>query len=216
MLTKIGSIVTISALVLVSTMAFGNCNKFQKDADAFEGLVFNKNKDGSIRSYSMYGEATFLFPKRSLISDARRKAELSARRSFAEFLSSGFDADTVATDLIETEQITDLNGNTSGLAREITSTLNTMRQNSSATLAGIVKLDECVDTDEKFILVKMGWKPETSKAAANARNIINDDISNSSNGQSSGSNSSGDKARVSSKLEPVEGYRKKSSLADDF
>jgi hypothetical protein len=91
-----------------------------------------------------------------------------------------------------------------------------MRQNSSATLAGIVKLDECVDTEEKFILVKMGWKPETSKAAANARNIINNDISNSSNGQSSGNNSSGDKARVSSKLQPVEGYRKKSSLADDF
>ena len=164
----------------------------------------------------MYGESSFITPKRSLIANARRKAELDARRSYAEFLKSDFDAETIAVDLLETEQTTDQNGNSSGTAKELASTLNVMRQNTSATLSGIVKLDECVSQEGKYVLVQLGWKPSTSAAAADAKQTMNADIARGDQGDQSGQNSSSAKAKPTSTLTPAEGYRKKSSLADDF
>lgn len=198
-------LVWIAALTSVASLSYANCSAFEKEAEAFEGIVPKFNEDGSIRSLSMYGEGTFLAAKRSLMSDARRKAELSARRAFSEFMTSDFRPSTVASSLIETSQTTDQDGNTSGSADELESTLNLMRNDSAMVMSGLVKLDECVDAEGRYLLVRMGWKPELSRAAAGAANVMAESI-----------NGSGREEAKRSKVEPASGYRKKSSLADDF
>jgi hypothetical protein len=198
-------LIWVATLLSLSSLGYANCSAFESEADAFEGIVPKFNEDGSIRSLSMYGEGTFLVAKRSLMSDARRKAELSARRAFSEFITSDFSASTVASSLIETSQNTDQDGNTTGSADELESTLNLMKNDTSAVMSGVVKLDECVDAEGKYLLVRMGWKPEFSRAAAGAAGVM-----------AESAKSSGKEDAKRSKVEPASGYRKKSSLADDF
>ena len=100
--------------------AFANetCVAYESEAEAFSGVVPKFNEDGSLRALLMYGEGTFLTSKRSLISDARRKAELRARQAYAEFLKSDFDSQTLAKDLVETSQTTSEDGQIVGDATE--------------------------------------------------------------------------------------------------
>ena len=205
-------LIAISLLSMTSVVFAGDCKEFEAEAEAFEGLVPKFDDNGKVRALLMYGEGTFLVAKRSLINDARRNAELKARRAYAEFLKSGFESDTVAANMVNTKQMTDQDGNTSGTAEELSSTLDTMRQRSNETLSGLVKLDECVDTEGKYVLVQLGWKPATSAAAADAKVTMNNDIAR---GDSATSNSS-ESTPSTSKVKESEGYRKKSSLADDF
>ena len=89
-----------------------------------------------------------------------------------------------------------------------------MRSNTSAVLSGLVKLDECVDTEQKFILVELGWKPSLSAAAADTKSTINSEVAR---GQDGGKSSSGSAVSQSpSQITPSSGYRKKSSMKDDF
>jgi hypothetical protein len=214
MLKMTGKIlILLGSVYLIAANVNADCSQFEAEAEAYEGLVPKFDDAGKVRALLMYGEGTFLFPKRSLISDARRTAELNARRAYAEFLKSNFDADTVAANLTETHQVTDGEGNTSGTATELASTLNAMRQNTQATLSGIVKLDECVDEEEKYVLVTLGWKPSTSAAAADAKQAMNKDIARGDQGLE---NSTDTESSKSSKATSAKGYRKKSSLADDF
>lgn len=213
MLKTTGKALTLLATCFISVNLMADCTEFEAEAEAFDGIVPRFDENGKVRAILMYGEGTFLFPKRSLINDARRKAELTARRAYAEFLKSGFESDTIAGSLVETRESTDSDGNSSGSAEELSSTLDMMRQNSQETLSGIVKLDECVSTEGKYVLVQLGWKPSTSAAAADAKQTMNADIARGDEGSQ---NSSGAKAKETSTLTPSKGYRKKSSLADDF
>lgn len=205
-------LIAISLLSMTSLVFAGDCKEFEAEAEAFEGLVPKFDDNGKVRALLMYGEGTFLVAKRSLINDARRNAELKARRAYAEFLKSGFESDTVAANMVNTKQMTDQDGNTSGTAEELSSTLDSLRQRSNETLSGLVKLDECVDTEGKYVLVQLGWKPATSAAAADAKVTMNNDIAR---GDSATSNSS-ESTQSTSKVKESKGYRKKSSLADDF
>ena len=157
----------LSALLLPGVV-YSSCVQFQAEAEAFSGVVPRLDENGKIRAYIMYGEASFLAPKRSLVVNARRQAELEAKRAFSEFLESGFSAEEVRQKMINQIELTNQDGDTAGLAEEISSSLETMRSNTSATLSGIVKLDECVDTEGKYVMVALGWKPEMSRAARQA------------------------------------------------
>jgi hypothetical protein len=172
------SIIFVASLWLtafgpITASASESCAAYEAEAEAFSGVVPKFNEDGSLRALIMYGEGTFLTSKRSLIADARRKAELRARQAYAEFLKSDFDSQTLAKDLVETSQTTNQDGQTVGNATELSSTLTQMRNDASATLTGIVKLDECVDVDQKYVLVTLGWKPSMSRAAAAANTQMN-------------------------------------------
>lgn len=161
------------ALGFCNSLAMASsCAEFEADAEAFGGVVPRFDENGKVRAILMYGESSFITPKRSLIANARRKAELDARRAFAEFLKSDFDSKTVSANLVETASLTDDSGST-GSALELSSTLNVMRQNTQATLSGIAKLDECVDTEGKYLLVQLGWKPALSAGAADAKQAMN-------------------------------------------
>jgi hypothetical protein len=212
----IGKALSLSIMCLISVNVMADCSEYEAEAEAIEGLVPKFDDSGKLRALLLYGEGTFLFPKRSLIADARRKAELNARRAYAEFLKSDFNAETVAATLVEQESNTDENGNTSGSVKELASTLEILRSNTSATLSGLVKLDECVSAEGKYVLVQMGWKPATSAAAADANQTMSADVARGAQGDQSAQNSSAAKTKPTSTVTPAQGYRKKSSLADDF
>lgn len=155
-------------LLLLCNSVYASCVEFQQEAQAFSGIVPRVDANGNITAYLMYGEASFITPKRSLIANARRKAEMNAKAAFTDFLKSSFSAESVSQDMVNQIELTDGAGNTAALAEEISTSLTTMRSNSSATLSGIVKLDECVDTNENYIMVALGWKPKMSAAAQTA------------------------------------------------
>lgn len=162
------------------------CDQFVAESEAVEGVVPKLDDQGRVRALVMYGEGTFIAPKRSLIAEARRKAELRAKRAFSEWMQQDLSSESAYADMMETVEKTNQDGITEGTATEISQSIDVMRTNTSAVLSGIVKLDECVDTSQKFVLVEMGWKPSLSKAAGNAKATINSEVSrgNSASGSS--------------------------------
>ena len=151
---------SLFALMTLPSQVFASgCSDYEAEAEAIEGVVPKFNQNGSLRSILMHGESSFLTNKRSLINAARTKAELQAKAAFASFLSESISASEKASSLLEQAEITDQTGNTEGKAVELTQIIATMQSNTAATMKGIVKLDECVNTDENYILVTLGWKP---------------------------------------------------------
>lgn len=170
---------TALALILASVPSVAvasGCDAFMREAEAVEGVVPKLDEQGRVRALVMYGEGTFIAPKRSLISNARREAELSAKRAFSEWLQQDLSSESVMANMMEAVEVTNQDGATAGLATEISQSLDVIRSNTNAVLSGIVKLDECVDTQQKFILVEMGWKPALSKAAGDAKSTINQEV----------------------------------------
>lgn len=207
MLKMIGKKILVAAALLgLAASGYASCKSFAREAEAYEGVVPRFEESGSLKSLSMYGEGTFLVAKRSLIADARRKAELSARRAYSEFLNSNFSASTLAASLIETSQNTDQDGNMTGSVTELESTLTVMQNDTTAVMTGVVKLDECVDSQGKYLMVRLGWKPGFSRAAGEAAGVM----AGSANEVRSASSAK------RAQIEPADGYRKKSSLADEF
>jgi len=192
--------------------SFASCVEFAKEADAIEGAIPKFDDNGKLRAIVMYADASFLAPKRSLISKARRKAELKAKRAFSEWMKESFKSETLAADMMEQEEVTDQDGNTQGKVSELETQINIMRSNTSAVLSGLVKLDECVDTKQKFLIVQLGWKASLSEAAADTKQKINSEVKRGDQGSASNATSSG----RTSKITPSKGYRKKSTLKDGF
>ena len=176
-----------------SFSAEGACAEYEAQAEAMEGVFPVFNKSGEFRAFKIYGEATFLFAKRSLISKARRKAGQKAKREFSEFMKSDFKSSSVAKDMMESVEKTDGTGKSEGSVEEIESQLNEMQENTSAVLSGLIKMDECVDPKEKVVLVTYGWKPSFAEAAADTKQKIKKEVSRgdqeptSSGGAKSGS-----------------------------
>ena len=197
---------------LSPVISFASCVEFEKEAEAIEGPVPHFDANGKLRAIVMYADASFLAPKRSLISKARRKAELKAKRAFSEWMKESFKSETLAADMMEQEEVTDQDGNTQGKVSELETQINIMRSNTSAVLSGLVKLDECVDTKQKFLMVELGWKPSLSEAAADTKQKIDSEVRRGDKGSTSKATVSG----KTSKITPSKGYRKKSTLKDDF
>ena len=189
------------------------------EAEAVEGVVPKWNDDNTIRAFVIYGEGTFLVPKRSLINKARRNAEKKANRAFAEWMKQSLESETVIADMLEQDEVTDEQGNTSGKARELTSQIDVMRTNTKAVLSGIIKLDECLDTEERVIYVELGWKPTLSEAAGDAAATIKKETergeASTSNDDDTASAESGESTK-GSKSKKAKGYRKKSKAKDNF
>ena len=151
----------LTCLTFPSLGNANGCQKYEAEALAISGVVPKFNDDGSVRSILLHGEATFLVNKRSLINAARTKAELSAKQHFSSFLNESVSAAQKASSLLEQAELTDQSGNIEGKALELTTVVESMRSDTSAVMKGIVKLDECVNAEEKYVLVTLGWKPTT-------------------------------------------------------
>ena len=203
---------TVAFVFATVTSALADCSLLEAEAKTAPNGVFVRLSDfGSVEAIVALGEGNFLAPKRSLINKARISAELSAKRVFASWLEEAVAGGTVASSLLEQVEETDQNGETSGTAMEITRIGETMASATAAILSGLIKLDECVDTEQKYILVELGWKPELSKAANSVQSEM---VSNQ--GSNVATSASDVNAGSTSKIVPADGYRKKSKLKDDF
>ena len=213
---------------LSPVISFASCVEFEKEAEAIEGAIPKFDANGKLRAIVMYADASFLAPKRSLISNARRKAELKAKRAFSEWMKESLHSETVTADIMEQEEITDEQGNTSGKVKELEATIDVMRSNTNAVLSGIIKLEECLDTEEKVIIVEMGWKPSLAKAAGNAAATTKKEVERGeapvsqkeetetkpSSDNTDGASNTDDASK--SKIKKATGYRKKSKAKEDF
>ncbi|QBL10531.1 hypothetical protein E0Z06_13845 [Rheinheimera sp. D18] len=200
-----GKIILVVALMTASSAAYADaCDAMVAESEAISGVVPKFDENGKLQSISMYAEATFIVAKRSLIRTARDEAELRAKSELAKFFEEGIKSDELIDSLTEQTEKTDGAGNSEALAVEIKRAAETISSNTSAVLSGIVKLDECVDDENKFIMVRMGWKPEYSAIAQEAK------------ASSQGNNETKAQAVEKQKIKEASGYRKKSKLADDF
>ncbi len=219
------SILACSILFLSPAVMAGSCDEYM---EAIEGVVPKWNDDGTVRALVMYGEGTFLVPKRSLINKARRKAQMRAKRAFAEWMKESLHSETVTADIMEQEEITDEQGNTSGKVKELEAQIDVMRSNTNAVLSGIIKLDECLDPEEKVIIVEMGWKPSLAKAAGDAAATTKKEVERGEapvsqkeetavkpdSDNTDGASNTDDASK--SKIKKATGYRKKSKAKEDF
>ena len=82
MLKMTGKAIIFGATCLISMGVFADCSQFEAEVEAYDSVIPRIDEDGKVRAILMYGESSFLFPKRSLIADARRSAELNARREY--------------------------------------------------------------------------------------------------------------------------------------
>ena len=203
---------SVPALILATTLLCASpaalaaqCSEYLAEAELIEGAVPKLTEDGKIRAIVVYGEASFLAPKSSLISKARTTAELKAKRAFSEWLRSDVSASTKASSALDQTETTDQLGQTTGLVTELTSVIETMSANSDATIEGLTKLDECVDIEHRVLYVQLGWRPDLVRAARSV-----------SDGSAVEGQESGNPSRSPSTIKEAEGYRKRSDLKDSF
>ncbi|KFZ30639.1 hypothetical protein IDSA_08895 [Pseudidiomarina salinarum] len=177
------------AMLSASSATFAQaCAEMEAEAGAISGVVPKFDEAGQLESVSMYADATFIVPKRSLIRTAREEAELRAKAALSQFFKEEVSRGTLVESLTEQVELTDGKGNTEAQVLEIKRAVDSMSSSTAAVISGIIKLDECVDIEQKYLLVRMGWKPSYIK----------------------------EKAAEQSKVTESKGYRKKSSLADEF
>lgn len=207
---QLPTLVMLASMSIGATYASANCSQMEAESAAGVGVHVRLSDTGAVEAIFAMGEGNFLAPKRSLIKKARTVATLDAKRQFSAWLQEAVAGGTVASSLLEQVETTDQDGMTSGTAEEITQVGEAMSSATANVLNGLVKLDECVDTVEKYILVELGWKPALSDAARQAAENI--EGLNSQNIDSG----TADPANSKSKIVPADGYRKKSKAKDDF
>ena len=216
---KLAVIAVAGILSLSAGNAFANCDAFMEEFETTSlGISYKKDPEtGAIRAFLMSGEANFLAPKSSLVRKAKKKAFMRAKAEFTRFMKEEFVAADLVSDLTNSIETTDQDGNTSGTVEEMSSMVETMGSATESVLSGIVVLGECVDKTEKIAIVLAGWKPELSEAAADAKQTIKKEVARGDAPvSSSGNNSSGGGNKSTSKINEVKSYYKKSSIAKDF
>tara|TARA_B100000609_G_C17068920_1_gene358020 strand:+ start:37 stop:714 length:678 start_codon:yes stop_codon:yes gene_type:complete len=216
---KLAVIAVVGIFNLSVSNAFANCDAFMEEFETTSlGISYKKDPEtGAIRAFLMSGEANFLAPKSSLVRKAKKKAFMRAKAEFTRFMKEEFVAADLVSDLTNSIETTDQDGNTSGTVEEMSSMVETMGSATESVLSGIVVLGECVDKTEKIAIVLAGWKPELSAAAADAKQTIKKEVARGDAPvSSSGNNSSGGGNKSTSKINEVKSYSKKSSIAKDF
>lgn len=167
------SIAVISSLAFLPGKSYASCADFLDDIGQSFGVSYKKDPDtGKIKAFLMVGEASFIAPKSSLVRKAKKKAFMNAKAEFSRFMKEDFSAADMTTDLTNQIEQTDNEGNTAGLVEEMSSMVETMASSTSSVLSGIVVLGECVDKEQKLVMVQAGWKPELSSAAATAKKTM--------------------------------------------
>jgi len=215
--TRLALATTLFATIPVAG-AYSSCDGFMDEFETTSlGISYKKDPEtGSIRAFLMSGEASFLAPKSSLVRKAKKKAFMMAKAEFTRFMKEDFAAADLTSDLTNQIENTDSDGNTSGQVEEISSMVETMASSTESVLSGIVVLGECVDKEQKLVMVVAGWKPELSAAAADAKQTIKKEVARGDAPVSGSGSGSGSGAKSTSKVTGVKSYSKKSKIADDF
>lgn len=205
---------SLVAVTSLPGVAYASCENFLKDLETTSaGPSYKKDPEtGQLKSLLFVGESSFLANKTSLVSKAKDKAFMKAKAKFTKFMKSNFSTSDLAKELTNQDQITDQNGNTAGVVEEMSTTLKSMQENASEVLSGIVALAECVDVEQKQVMVQAGWKPETARFAADAKQTIKKEVAR---GDAPVKADSGSFAAPSKAVGVKSSYHK-SRMADDF
>lgn len=195
----------------LATSAIANCEKMYQDSEAGIGIHIRLSDQNDVEAIFAIGEGTFLAPKRSLIGKARTAATLDAKRAFSSWLNEAVAGGTVASSLMEQLEITDQTGQTTGTVEELTQIGETMSSSTASVLSGLVKLDECVDTNKNYVLVELGWKPSLSQVAREVKSELSGTVTSEKNAKAAPQQNN-----TATPIIPSNGYRKKSKLKDDF
>ena len=207
---------TLFACLLFPSISFADCSGFAADVGQTFGVSLKRDPETrKVLGFYMVGEASFVAPKSSLVRKAKKKAFSNAKADFVRFMKEDFAATDLISDLTNTIETTDNDGNTSGTAEEISAMVETMASNSSAVLNGIIPLGECVDVDSRLVMVQAGWKPELSEEATDAKQNIKKSVAKG-DGSVDGTATSETAPALDSKIKSVDGYSLKSKNADDF
>ena len=207
---------TLFACLFFPSISFADCSGFAADAGQTFGVSLKRDPETrKVLGFYIVGEASFVAPKSSLVRKAKKKAFSNAKADFVRFMKEDFVATDLISDLTNTIETTDSDGNTTGTAEEINAMVETMASNSSAVLSGIVVLGECVDVDSKLVMVQAGWKPELSEVAADAKQKIKKSVAKG-DASADGTATSETAPALDSKIKSVDGYSLKSKNADDF
>jgi hypothetical protein len=214
------ALVSIVATSFAPRFAYASCVEFLDQIETVStGISYKTDPNtGKIRAILMVGESGFLAPKSSLVRKAKKKAFMRAKAGFVLFMKEKFVASDLLSDLTNESSTTDQESNTSSTIEEISALVETMDSSGASVLSGIVVLGECVDIEQKKVMVQAGWKAELSAAAADAKQTIKKEVARSdksvtTTGGVSGSSSSNSST---SKAAGVTGYSKRSKIADDF
>jgi hypothetical protein len=195
----------------LASSAMASCEQMYQDLDAGIGIHVRLSDQNDVEAIFTVGEGTFLAPKRSLIGKARTAATLDAKRAFSSWLNEAVAGGSVASSLMEQLEATDQTGQTTGTVEELTQIGETMSSATASVLSGLIKLDECVDTDENYVLVELGWKPSLSQAAREVSSDLSGTLTSDNN-----EDTAPQKNKTVTPIIPSQGYRKKSKLKDDF
>jgi hypothetical protein len=207
---------TLFVCLLFPSISFADCSGFAADVGQTFGVSLKRDPETrKVLGFYMVGEASFVAPKSSLVRKAKKKAFSNAKADFVRFMKEDFVATDLISDLTNTIETTDNDGNTSGTAEEISAMVETMASNSSAVLNGIIPLGECVDVDSRLVMVQAGWKPELSEVAADAKQSIKKSVAKGDAGDD-GVAKPETTPKPDSKIKSVDGYSLKSKNADDF
>ncbi|MDC1275562.1 hypothetical protein N8Z32_02065 [Ascidiaceihabitans sp.] len=198
-------------LTSLASSAMASCEQMYQDSDAGIGIHVRLSDKNEVEAIFTIGEGTFLAPKRSLIGKARTAATLDAKQAFSSWLNEAVAGGSVASSLMEQLEVTDQTGQTTGTVEELTQIGETMSSATASVLSGLVKLDECVDTEENYVLVELGWKPALSQAAREVRSDLSGTTISANNEKTAPK-----KIKTTTPIVQSDGYRKKSKLKDDF
>ena len=167
-------------IIITSFHANANCDQLLNDFETSTfGISINRDVEGNVSSVFMVGEADFLVAKSSLVRKAKKTAFMRAKAEFSRFMKEDFSASDLQSELTNEISTTDQDGNTTGNAEEIASLLEFMGSNTETVLSGVVVLGECVDSEEKNVLVIAGWKPQMSEVATNVKQSIQKEVARS-------------------------------------
>tara|TARA_B100001093_G_scaffold357091_1_gene341699 strand:+ start:495 stop:1154 length:660 start_codon:yes stop_codon:yes gene_type:complete len=131
------------------------------------------------------------------VLEATREASMRAKVAISKFFREDIQSIETVDKAIETRKIKIKN--TSGVSEEVAKvkikrSMSSMINNTSALLRGVIKLAECYDKGKK-VMVTVGLKPETIKAAESGSKAISDSLHRQPNTQS---NSQGSKSDLTS------------------
>ena len=161
---KLGILISALSVSLInsSPIVAGGCTEYLLEAEARTGVVPRFNNSGNIDAIFLHGEGIFTTHTPSQISVARQNAELSAKQGFSSWLETNLSYETRSESSINQSTETNNAGVSTSTSSEVQNFFQFAKENTSAILRGLIKLDECMDTNLGIVLVTFGWKPDSS------------------------------------------------------
>jgi len=138
------------------------------------GVQVKLNKDGSFRAILATGEAELQFGDRKDVRQAISKATMRAKAAISKFMSESIATTETLEEITNTLSANDTTTNTASAQRDVVETyIEGITNSSSTVLTGVVTLMQDINKDAKYVIVTVGVKEQTIRAAAGFSQQIN-------------------------------------------